>query len=237
MIQPAYTGESNLRLWHGWSKFSAEHYTFNIYFAVILIQMELWLIQISRKSAECNLKRRGSRYFGFQNFARTHSPTRLMSSENTYSLSKEHCNLKYSGKWCFSCKYLCVRVFISSSIKYRMSFTDVLQQTRCMNTDSLIFLPNNICLKLIHKKGTTEEQITSLAHFTLREHRLSFSTAGSRSHNIVLISRGFRIGRVHNNRGFRVILKRLVDVPRMVEDRLHAAGMWKGLSVSSFEKC
>ncbi|KYN22051.1 Glutamate decarboxylase [Trachymyrmex cornetzi] len=30
------------------------------------------------------------------NFARTHSPTRLMSSENTYSLSKEHCNLKYS---------------------------------------------------------------------------------------------------------------------------------------------
>ncbi|XP_011147183.1 glutamate decarboxylase isoform X1 [Harpegnathos saltator] len=30
------------------------------------------------------------------NFARTHSPTRLMSSENNYSLSKEHCNLKYS---------------------------------------------------------------------------------------------------------------------------------------------
>ncbi|XP_043597043.1 glutamate decarboxylase isoform X1 [Bombus pyrosoma] len=30
------------------------------------------------------------------NFARTHSPTRLMSSENTYSLSREHCNLKYS---------------------------------------------------------------------------------------------------------------------------------------------
>ncbi|XP_058794076.1 glutamate decarboxylase isoform X3 [Phymastichus coffea] len=30
------------------------------------------------------------------NFARTHSPTRLMGSENTYSLSKEHCNLKYS---------------------------------------------------------------------------------------------------------------------------------------------
>ncbi|XP_015515885.1 glutamate decarboxylase isoform X1 [Neodiprion virginianus] len=30
------------------------------------------------------------------NFARTHSPTRLMSSENTYALSKEHCNLKYS---------------------------------------------------------------------------------------------------------------------------------------------
>ncbi|KAJ8687253.1 hypothetical protein QAD02_023047, partial [Eretmocerus hayati] len=30
------------------------------------------------------------------NFARTHSPTRIMSSENTYSLSKEHCNLKYS---------------------------------------------------------------------------------------------------------------------------------------------
>lgn len=43
----------------------------------------------------------------FQNFARTHSPTRLMSSENTYSLSKEHCNLKYSGecKDCFSQKY------------------------------------------------------------------------------------------------------------------------------------
>ncbi|XP_015596614.1 glutamate decarboxylase isoform X1 [Cephus cinctus] len=30
------------------------------------------------------------------NFARTHSPTRLMSSENTYSLSKEHSNLKYT---------------------------------------------------------------------------------------------------------------------------------------------
>ncbi|XP_035727671.1 glutamate decarboxylase-like isoform X1 [Vespa mandarinia] len=30
------------------------------------------------------------------NFARTHSPTRLMSNENTYSLSREHCNLKYS---------------------------------------------------------------------------------------------------------------------------------------------
>lgn len=44
-------------------------------------------------------KKRDSRCFGFQNFARTHSPTRLMSSENTYSLSKEHCNLKYSGKW------------------------------------------------------------------------------------------------------------------------------------------
>lgn len=43
----------------------------------------------------------------FQNFARTHSPTRLMSSENTYSLSKEHCNLKYSGecKDCFFQKY------------------------------------------------------------------------------------------------------------------------------------
>lgn len=44
------------------------------------------------------LKKKNFRYFGFQNFARTHSPTRLMSSENTYSLSKEHCNLKYSGK-------------------------------------------------------------------------------------------------------------------------------------------
>ncbi|XP_043682090.1 glutamate decarboxylase isoform X3 [Vespula pensylvanica] len=30
------------------------------------------------------------------NFARTHSPTRLMSNENTYSLSREYCNLKYS---------------------------------------------------------------------------------------------------------------------------------------------
>ncbi|XP_074112564.1 glutamate decarboxylase isoform X1 [Cotesia typhae] len=30
------------------------------------------------------------------NFARTHSPTRLMGSENTYSLSKESANLKYS---------------------------------------------------------------------------------------------------------------------------------------------
>lgn len=40
----------------------------------------------------------------FQNFARTHSPTRLMSSENTYSLSKEHCNLKYSGE-CKDCSF------------------------------------------------------------------------------------------------------------------------------------
>lgn len=32
----------------------------------------------------------------------------------------------------------------------------------------------------------------------------------SRSHNIVLISRSSRLGRVHNNRGFRIGLKRLV---------------------------
>lgn len=44
---------------------------------------------------------KGSFLFAFQNFARTHSPTRLMGSENTYSLSKEHCNLKYSGEALF----------------------------------------------------------------------------------------------------------------------------------------
>lgn len=37
-----------------------------------------------------------------------------------------------------------------------------------------------------------------------------FPRMKSRSHNIVLISRSSRIGRVHNNRGFRIGLKRLV---------------------------
>ncbi|KAH0553694.1 hypothetical protein KQX54_003593 [Cotesia glomerata] len=37
------------------------------------------------------------------NFARTHSPTRLMGSENAYALSKESANLKYSGEMSQGC--------------------------------------------------------------------------------------------------------------------------------------
>lgn len=103
ILRLAYADESNF-CWHGRSKFSSENYiiTFNIDF--VLTKVEFW-DKCYIRSAKCNLKRRASPYFELQNFARTHSPTRLMSSENTYSLSREHCNLKYSGKWSFLHKY------------------------------------------------------------------------------------------------------------------------------------
>lgn len=44
----------------------------------------------------------------------------------------------------------------------------------------------------------------------LCKRRLGFLRAKSKSHNIVLISWSLSVGRVHNNRGFRIIPKRLV---------------------------
>jgi len=69
------------------------------------------------------------------------------------------------------------------------------------------------------------------------EQRLGFSLAGSKSHNIVLISR-----KAYGSEGCIIIedlelFQRGWRMPRMVEDRLHAAGMRKGSSSLPFEKC
>ena len=70
---------------------------------VLIERVEIWRI--------CRIWRQGGNIFsfGFQNFARTHSPTRLMSSENTYSLSREHANLKFTGEFTFQINFWFLR--------------------------------------------------------------------------------------------------------------------------------
>lgn len=60
------------------------------------------------------------------------------------------------------------------------------------------------------KKKNRGRNYVTPTHFS-SEANLASRWHESKSHNIVLISRGLRIGRVHNNRGFGVIPKRLVD--------------------------
>lgn len=90
----------------------------------------------------------------------------------------------------------------------------------CM--DAALIIHNNLYNNLLHqnhlavvyiklRKKKKKKQITSWVYFTSRERWLSFSRAKSKRHNIVLIPRGLWVGRVHNNRGFRIIPKRLVD--------------------------
>lgn len=76
------------------------------------------MVNVTRQRSAIQILRVQILICEFQNFARTHSPTRLMSSENTYSLSREHCNLKYSGMLSTKIRFAAS----SCSLHYALSF-------------------------------------------------------------------------------------------------------------------